>query len=272
MADQSFRLVERRSMFRANIFLLECAAVLALQLAALQRYVAPGPQRRLLAVFAAIYMARLNVMARWLLPRELATEELTIVALVWVPMILASNTYGAALHQPESAQLLAAAATYVGGSILNSFSELQRKWWKARPENKGRCSAFHARPLLARAEHQLLRRRRALRRVGRRDGRLVERLGAGDDVPLVPLLPRPRQGGIFGEAVREGLAGVSRVDEVDDPVGALRDTASVEYNIPCIHAETPTGYPPTGLSLIRFQPFRRTAAQVLLLASSARVR
>ena len=22
---------------------------------------------------------------------------------------------------------------------LNSFSELQRKWWKARPENKGRC-------------------------------------------------------------------------------------------------------------------------------------
>ena len=126
-------------MFRANIFLLECAAVLALQLAALQRYVAPGPQRLLLALFAAIYMARLNVMARWLLPRELATEELTIVALVWVPMILASYTYGATLHQPESAHLLAAAAAYVGGSFLNSFSELQRKWWKARPENKGRC-------------------------------------------------------------------------------------------------------------------------------------
>ena len=139
MADQSFRLVERRSMLRANIFLLECAAVLALQLAALQRYVAPGPQRLLLAVFAAVYMARLNVMARWLLPRELATEELTIVALVWVPMILASYTYGAALHQPTNAQLLAAAAAYVGGSFLNSFSELQRKWWKARPENKGRC-------------------------------------------------------------------------------------------------------------------------------------
>ena len=42
MADQSFRLVERRSMLRANIFLLECVGVLALQLAALQRYVAPA--------------------------------------------------------------------------------------------------------------------------------------------------------------------------------------------------------------------------------------
>merc|ERR1712032_1283804 len=28
---------------------------------------------------------------------------------------------------------------YLFGSWMNTWSELQRKWWKARPENKGRC-------------------------------------------------------------------------------------------------------------------------------------
>lgn len=32
-----------------------------------------------------------------------------------------------------------AALVFVFGSYLNSYSEIQRKWWKAHPENKGHC-------------------------------------------------------------------------------------------------------------------------------------
>ena len=157
MASPSFRSAERRSSLRSNIFLLECAVVLFCHVAALHHWARPGPQRVLLSLFAIIYMGRLNLMARWLLPRELALEEVTFVSLVWVPSILASFTYGAVLcsspasssssssssvdptASPSRTQLVVAAAAYFGGSFLNTFSELQRKWWKAQPQNKGRC-------------------------------------------------------------------------------------------------------------------------------------
>ncbi len=34
---------------------------------------------------------------------------------------------------------LFAAVLLLGGSYLNSFSEIQRKWWKEKPRNKGHC-------------------------------------------------------------------------------------------------------------------------------------
>jgi len=136
----SFRSRQRSSDWRANVFLLECVAVLSVQSVALYRWVQPGPQQVLLGLFVLVYLARLNIMARWILPRELSTEEITFVTLIWVPSILASFTYGASLRPNVSAtQLVLAATAYAGGSFLNTFSELQRKWWKVHPWNKGRC-------------------------------------------------------------------------------------------------------------------------------------
>ena len=143
MASQLFRSVERQTSWRANILLLECALILMIHLIALHKWVQPCHQRSLLALFAIVYIARLNLMARWLLPRELSTEELTFVMLVWLPSILASFTYGTIQSSGEtgltSIQLSFASAGYLGGSFLNTFSELQRKWWKAKAENKSRC-------------------------------------------------------------------------------------------------------------------------------------
>ena len=84
---------------------------------------------------------RVNVTARWLLKREMAWEEITFVPLVWMPAILSSFTYGAAVGNSQqtaaySSQLMLSVALFGIGSWLNTFSELQRKWWKARPENK----------------------------------------------------------------------------------------------------------------------------------------
>merc|ERR1712232_829869 len=66
-------------------------------------------------------------------------EELTIVIL-WLSTIMASYALGAL---PCGCIGWVAGFTSIAfyslGSWLNTWSELQRKWWKARPENKGRC-------------------------------------------------------------------------------------------------------------------------------------
>lgn len=144
-----FRGAQRQSMFKANIFAVECALITSCYLAALYTpdliwvgLPAPsaGPRCTLLACFGVAYMMRLNVMARWLLPRELATEELTVVPL-WIAGIMSSICLGALpLEQPTSAKIaICSSVFFCLGSWFNTWSELQRKWWKAMPENRGRC-------------------------------------------------------------------------------------------------------------------------------------
>eukprot|EP00927_Polykrikos_kofoidii_P018241 TRINITY_DN18419_c0_g2_i1.p1 TRINITY_DN18419_c0_g2~~TRINITY_DN18419_c0_g2_i1.p1 ORF type:complete len:224 (-),score=24.99 TRINITY_DN18419_c0_g2_i1:118-789(-) len=142
------RTISRRSMLRANIFLIECAFVLAAYLFVL---LTPGLvwdglpvascrlRLLLLAAFGVVYMVRLNVMSRWLLPRELSCEELTIVPLMWLPAILASYSLAAICSSgPVNIVDILSTLLYVVGSFLNSWSELQRKRWKAREGHAGR--------------------------------------------------------------------------------------------------------------------------------------
>ena len=132
------RSVARQSMLRANIFALECVLVLGVYWHFLVGHVNQR-RRDILFLFGIIYMVRLNIMARWLLPRELSTEELTVVV-VWICSILASIVVGTALQGAmNNVEVVISFIFYFVGSWLNSWSELQRKWWKARPENKGHC-------------------------------------------------------------------------------------------------------------------------------------
>lgn len=146
---QSFRSTERTSMARANLFALECVVIMAgyalvLMMPGLVREHVPSAAAAsrawMLMILGAIYLLRLNVMARWLLPRELAMEELTVVPL-WIASILASYSLTAILctEAISPPAMLLSALFYFLGSWLNTWSELQRKWWKAKPENKGRC-------------------------------------------------------------------------------------------------------------------------------------
>eukprot|EP00538_Stauroneis_constricta_P007100 CAMPEP_0119564384 /NCGR_PEP_ID=MMETSP1352-20130426/26808_1 /TAXON_ID=265584 /ORGANISM="Stauroneis constricta, Strain CCMP1120" /LENGTH=208 /DNA_ID=CAMNT_0007613139 /DNA_START=36 /DNA_END=658 /DNA_ORIENTATION=- len=150
--DPTFRSAPRKSNLRANLFLAECIGVTWAYLRALyhrgdeegggiwhgKRSSTAILQIHLMAAFAVIYMVRLNAMSRWLLPRELSVEEITFVILVWLPSIMGS--YAMLRADDVSAfTLLVATALYAVGSYLNSYSELQRMWWKANPANKGRC-------------------------------------------------------------------------------------------------------------------------------------
>ena len=61
--------------------------------------------------------------------------------LVWLPGIIASFTIGAAYAEEDLSPclLLVSVIIYAIGSYLNTYSEMQRTWWKAGPENKGKC-------------------------------------------------------------------------------------------------------------------------------------
>lgn len=142
MLPNAFRSAQRHSNARANIFALESIVVLAAYTWGLRIRLSNAAPKRcaLLEGFGAVYFARLNFMTRYLLQRELALEELTVVILVWLPSILGSFVYLSSedcdLISTESIILV---AMYLLGSFLNTNSEYQRKIWKRDPQNKGRC-------------------------------------------------------------------------------------------------------------------------------------
>jgi protein-S-isoprenylcysteine O-methyltransferase Ste14 len=137
-STNAFRTAKRHSNLRANILALECAATSIIYIYTIAKHSPPLPQAYLLDIFCVAYMIRLNIMARWLLPRELALEEITFVPLVWLTSIMASFVWLTS-GKISPSQLLLSAVFYVLGSYLNSYSELERKWWKENPQNKGRC-------------------------------------------------------------------------------------------------------------------------------------
>jgi len=95
----------------------------------------------LMTIFGVIYILRVNVMMRFLLPREVSNEELGFVLLIFVPGLMASFAFAANGCNEDINITLAfvSVCLYMVGSCLNSGSELQRKRWKAKPENKGKC-------------------------------------------------------------------------------------------------------------------------------------
>ena len=114
-------------------------------------------QQILLTMYGIIYFSRLNLMSSWILPRELSIEELTFVILIWIPSILSSFVLLAVnpeyIDSDSSSNdktsvtvtklviISLSIILYVAGSFLNTYSELQRTWWKksTTENNKGRC-------------------------------------------------------------------------------------------------------------------------------------
>lgn len=142
MDNQQFRTVKTRSSTRARLFALESFASTAGYVYYLLKAVetpatSVQTQNYLLSIFGVVYFARLNLMAQWILPREISMDELVFVNLVFVPAILFS--FALLRGEISAGALLTSALLYTVGSFVNTYSELQRKYWKQRPENKGRC-------------------------------------------------------------------------------------------------------------------------------------
>jgi len=98
---------------------------------------------RILLACAAFYWIRLMITFFYILKRKIGWDEvfglLLYVAVIEIGLFLVGG--GAFRDYPISLGWLDGIALILllFGSFLNTFSELQRKWWKADPANKGRC-------------------------------------------------------------------------------------------------------------------------------------
>jgi protein-S-isoprenylcysteine O-methyltransferase Ste14 len=99
-----------------------------------------SPERRWLRVGCAlVYFLRVNITVSYLVQREFGWGEATIIG-AWIAFIHVLFAYlgGTNPKAISSAVVTIALVLYGAGSVLNTGSELQRKWWKDRSENRGR--------------------------------------------------------------------------------------------------------------------------------------
>ena len=97
----------------------------------------PG-RRWLLFGAALIYFVRVCITIFYLLKRKMGWGEAVVIS-VWVAIIdLLFAMLGGVNPGAIGLVTVLGVALYIAGSFLNTGSELERKRWKERPENKGR--------------------------------------------------------------------------------------------------------------------------------------
>jgi len=97
----------------------------------------------ILLASAALYWSRHMITLFYLLARKVAWSEvfglLPFMALFEIGLVL----LGGGAFRSQAIELgwldFVALGLVLAGSYLNSFSEIQRKWWKQNPDNKGHC-------------------------------------------------------------------------------------------------------------------------------------
>ena len=101
------------------------------------------PRAQILLGCAFIYWIRHLITLFYLLERKVEWSEalglLIFMGLFEIGLLLLGG--GAFRNNAVQPGLFdyVAFALYLGGSFLNSFSEIQRKWWKENPANRGHC-------------------------------------------------------------------------------------------------------------------------------------
>lgn len=102
-------------------------------------FVAGDPARRaLLIVFGVVLFIRMAVGLFLVLERKFGWDELAGVVIALAVYQVGFAWLGVREASPLGAVDIVAAAVFVVGSMLNTGSELQRRAFKRRPENRGR--------------------------------------------------------------------------------------------------------------------------------------
>lgn len=102
------------------------------------------PQRALLlASCALLYWLRHAITLFYLLQRKISWEEALGLLIFFVLFEIGLLLLGGGAFRPTAIVFNwvdgIALMLLLLGSYLNTYSELQRKWWKAKPTNKGLC-------------------------------------------------------------------------------------------------------------------------------------
>ncbi|RME82032.1 MAG: DUF1295 domain-containing protein, partial [Planctomycetota bacterium] len=98
---------------------------------------------KILLACAFIYWLRHLLTLFYLLERKVVWSEVIGLLFLMAFFEIGVLLLGGGAFRSSSAPLnwmdLIALFLYLFGSFLNSFSEIQRKWWKSYPANKGHC-------------------------------------------------------------------------------------------------------------------------------------
>lgn len=101
------------------------------------------PRGLVLLACAGLYFARHLVTLFALLTRKVAMSEVVGLAVFIAVFEIGFLLLGAGAFRdtaiPLGALDVAAVGLVLAGSYLNTWSELQRKWWKRDPSHRGRC-------------------------------------------------------------------------------------------------------------------------------------
>ncbi len=98
---------------------------------------------RLVLGVTALYLVRHGITLLYLLKRRVEWSEAIGLGFFLILFEVGFCVLAAGMLRRVAAPI--GAADYVAiamvlvGSFLNTYSEMQRKWWKDKPENKGRC-------------------------------------------------------------------------------------------------------------------------------------
>ena len=109
-----------------------------------QTWSVSDPNRgQLLVAVACFYWARHTVTLFYLLVRKVEWGEVVGLSLFMVIFEVSLCVLAAGEFQAQAVPFglvdVLAIALILFGSFLNTGSEVQRKWWKGNPDNKGRC-------------------------------------------------------------------------------------------------------------------------------------
>ncbi len=92
---------------------------------------------------AALYWVRHAITLFYLLQRKIEWSEVITLAMMIGTLEIVFFLVGLGVFRGHAIPLRAldyfAIFLVLFGSFLNTYSELQRKWWKQKPENKGHC-------------------------------------------------------------------------------------------------------------------------------------
>lgn len=91
----------------------------------------------------ALYAIRLGVTLFYLLRRRFGWPEALGLSTMMLLFEIAACLFAAGVTRRSRVPLgwndVLALALVLAGSFLNTYAELQRAWWKDKPENQGRC-------------------------------------------------------------------------------------------------------------------------------------
>lgn len=145
-SQQSKSIPQKNIIVAAELFLLyfsfwilfQCGGVVVLDKIGIEAIPGNLYSRIILFIFSVVVFLRITFTLFYLLKRKIPWEESLSISIAFALYYIGFALLGYQRTSSLDWLDVLAILIFVTGSFLNTFSEIQRHFWKLRPENKGR--------------------------------------------------------------------------------------------------------------------------------------